>query len=162
MALGELYRETGRNDALELARFFLDRRGHGYLSGLGHEPTYFSDRVPVREASTVEGHAVRALYLAAGATDLAIEDADAELVAHLRRVFGAWLSTTASVTGGLGSRWAGEAYRDPYELSTDHGYAETCAGIAAVQWAWRLLLASGAGQYADLIERALFNAVLPG
>lgn len=162
MALVELYRETGRNDALELARFFLDRRGHGYLSGLGHEPTYFSDRVPVREASTVEGHAVRALYLAAGATDLAIEDADTELLAHLRSVFATMLATKTYVTGGMGSRWAGEAYGDPYELSTDHGYAETCAGIAAVQWAWRLLLASGDEQYADLIERALFNAVLPG
>src|SRR5690625_7837091 len=72
------------------------------------------------------------------------------------------LATKTYVTGGMGSRWAGEAYGDPYELSTDHGYAETCAGIAAVQWAWRLLLASGDEQYADLIERALFNAVLPG
>src|SRR5690625_7852218 len=97
MALDELYRETGRNDALELARFFLDRRGHGYLSGRGHEPTYFSDRVPVREASTVEGHAVRALYLAAGATDLAIEDADTELLAHLRSEIG-----RASGRGGVG------------------------------------------------------------
>src|SRR5690625_7283155 len=62
MALVELYRETGRNDALELARFFLDRRGHGYLSGLGHEPTYFSDRVPVRAATKGEGHAGPGLY----------------------------------------------------------------------------------------------------
>jgi len=162
MALVELYRETGRDHALELARFFVDRRGHGYLSSLGHEPTYFSDRVPVREASTVEGHAVRALYLAAGATDLAIEGADIELLAHLRSVFATMLATKTYVTGGMGSRWVGEAYGDPYELSTDHGYAETCAGIAVLQWAWRLLLASGDEQYADVIERTLFNAILPG
>lgn len=162
MALVELYRETGRNDALDLARFFVDRRGHGYLSGLGHEPTYFSDRIPVRQALTVEGHAVRALYLAAGATDLAIEDADTELLTHLRSVFATMLATKTYITGGMGSRWAGEAYGDPYELSTDHGYAETCAGIAALQWAWRLLLASGDEQYADVIERTLFNAILPG
>lgn len=162
MALIELYRETGRSDALDLARFFIDRRGRGYIAGLGHDPTYFSDRVPVREAVTVEGHAVRALYLAAGATDLAIEDSDATLLAHLRELFADMLATKTYVTGGLGARWAGEAFGDPFELSTDRGYAETCAGIAAVQWAWRLLLASGDEQYADIIERLLFNAVLPG
>src|SRR5699024_11045414 len=113
MALVELYRETGRHDALEMARLFLDSRGHCYLSGLWREPTSCSDRVPVREASTVEGHAVRALYLAAGATDLAIEDADTELLAHLRSVFATMLPTKTYVTGGMGSRWAGEAYGDP-------------------------------------------------
>lgn len=162
MALVELYRETGRTDALDLARFLVDRRGQGYIEGTGHNPTYFSDRVPVREATTVEGHAVRALYLAAGATDLAIEDEDQELLAHLQGVFATMLATKTYITGGMGSRWEGEAYGDPYELPTDRGYAETCAGIAAVQWAWRLLLATGEERYADVIERLLFNAVIPG
>lgn len=162
MALVELFRETGRRDALDLARFFLDGRGHGYISGFGHEPGYFSDRVPVREATTVEGHAVRSVYLAAGATDLAIEDDDQALLRHEQDLFATMLATKTYVTGGLGSRWEGEAFGDPYELGTDRGYAETCAGIGAMQWAWRLLLATGDEQYADVIERLLYNAILPG
>ena len=162
MALVELFRETGRRDALDLARFFVDRRGRGYIEGLGHNPTYFSDRVPVREATTVEGHAVRALYLASGATDVAIEDEDEGLLSHLRGIFATMVATKTYVTGGMGARWVGEAYGDPFELSTDRGYAETCAGIAAMQWAWRLLLATGQERYADFIERVLFNAILPG
>lgn len=161
MALVELHRETGRADALDLARSFLERRGHATTSK-DPCPGYFSDRVPVREATTVEGHAVRALYLAAGATDLAIEDDDAELLAHEQRLFATTLATKTYVTGGMGSRWDWEAFGDPFELGTDRGYAETCAGIAAVQWAWRLLLATGDESFADAIDRLLHNAVLPG
>src|SRR5205085_11217319 len=39
---------------------------------------------------------------------------------------------------------------------------ETCAAIASVMWSWRMLLATGDGQYADLIERTLFNGFLSG
>ncbi|EWS80375.1 hypothetical protein BF93_04120 [Brachybacterium phenoliresistens] len=163
MALVELYRHTGRRDALDLARFLLERRGHGAILAEGiRDATYFSDRVPVREARTVEGHAVRALYLASGVADLAIEDGDEELLRRQEELFATMLATKTYVTGGMGSRWEGEAYGDPYELGPDRAYAETCAGIAAVQWAWRLLLATGREQYADFIERALYNAVLPG
>jgi uncharacterized protein len=66
------------------------------------------------------------------------------------------------VTGGLGARWEGESFGDPFELPPDRAYAETCAAVASVQWAWRLLLATGEARYADLIERTLYNAVLPG
>ena len=72
MALVELYRETGNRDYLELARYFVDARGRGEIAGHGFEPTYYSDRVPVREQTTVEGHAVRAVYLGAGAADVAV------------------------------------------------------------------------------------------
>ncbi len=83
MALVELYRETGTAAYLELGRFFVEARGHGLMAGYGEQPTYFSDRVPVREQSTVEGHAVRAVYLAAGAADVAAETGDAELLGAL-------------------------------------------------------------------------------
>jgi DUF1680 family protein len=74
-ALVELYRETGKRRYLELAGYFLDRFGHGLLGG----EAYCQDRVPLREADTVEGHAVRQLYLLAAAADLATETGDAEL-----------------------------------------------------------------------------------
>jgi DUF1680 family protein len=66
------------------------------------------------------------------------------------------------VTGGLGSRWHMEAFGDPYELPTDRAYAETCAAIGGVQWAWRMLLATGEARYADVAERMLYNGFLAG
>jgi uncharacterized protein len=162
MALVELYRETADRRYLELARYFVEARGHGLIEGYGQEPTYFSDRVPVREQDTVEGHAVRAVYLAAGATDVAVELGDDELLQALRRQFAHMLATKTYLTGGLGSRWDKEAFGDPYELPPDRAYAETCAAIGGVQWAWRMLLATGDGGYADAAERMLYNGFLAG
>jgi DUF1680 family protein len=162
MGLVELYRETGNRDYLDLAHWFVEARGHGIIERRGKEPTYFSDRVPVREATTVEGHAVRAVYLAAGAVDVAIETGDQELLAASEKQFSSMLASKAFITGGLGARWDWEAFGDPYELPTDRGYAETCAAIGGIQWAWRLLLATGKESYADVIERLLYNAFIPG
>ncbi|MGP9539131.1 glycoside hydrolase family 127 protein [Brachybacterium sp. AOP43-C2-M15] len=164
MALVELYRLTGREDVLDLARFFLDVRGGDGESfpAARPGPGYFSARVPVRETTSVEGHAVRALYLFAGATDVAMEDGDTELLSRCESVFADLLASKTYVTGGMGTRWDWEAFGDPFEMTTDRGYAETCAAIGAVQWAWRLLLATGKAEYADAIERLLFNAFLPG
>jgi DUF1680 family protein len=162
MALVELYRETGTAAYLELAKWFVEARGHGIIENHGHSPTYFSDRVPVREATTVEGHSVRAVYLAAGATDVALETDDTELLEALKRQFDHMWSTKTYVTGGLGARWEGEAFGDEYELPADRAYAETCAAIGGIQWAWRMLLATGESSYADAIERMLYNGFLAG
>ena len=43
----------------------------------------------------------------------------------------------------MGSRHRDEAFGDPFELPPDRAYAETCAAIASVMLAWRLLLATG-------------------
>jgi DUF1680 family protein len=72
------------------------------------------------------------------------------------------MRTRTYLTGGMGSRHRDEAFGDPYELPPDQAYAETCAAIASVMLAWRLLLATGEAEYADAIERAMYNGVLPG
>jgi DUF1680 family protein len=165
MALVELYRETGTTAYLDLASHFVDGRGRGQLRGHGREPSYFSDRVPAREATSVEGHAVRAMYLAAGVADVVAEgrdDASHGLATALRRQWRHMARTKTYLTGGLGSRWDGEAFGDPYELPPDRAYAETCAAIGSIQWAWRMLLATGDAVFADLIERTVFNGFAAG
>ncbi|MFI5691520.1 glycoside hydrolase family 127 protein [Kribbella sp. NPDC051586] len=166
-ALVELYRETGVRPYLDLAKHFVDARGHGKATKPGFDPSHYgdpahySDRVPVREAGPLEGHAVRAVYFATGATDVAIETGDAELLDAVRRQYENMRRHKQHVTGAVGSRWDGEAFGDDYELPPDRAYAETCAAIGVLQWAWRLLLATGESSYADQIELLLYNAILP-
>jgi uncharacterized protein len=160
MALVELARATGEDRYLELARLLVERRGTGTLRShpLGQE--YFQDDIPVRAAVTLRGHAVRALYLAAGALDVATETSDDELAAAVRRQWANGAARRTYITGGVGSHHQDEAFGDDFELPPDRAYAETCAGIASVMLSWRLLLATGEDKYADLIERTLLNNVL--
>lgn len=162
MALVELFRETGNREYLNLACYFVDARGHGLMEKHGQEPGYFSDRVPVRQATSVEGHAVRAVYLTAGAADVAAELGDNVLLEALSTQFAHMWGTKTYLTGGLGSRWEGEAFGEPYELPNDRAYAETCAAIGGIQWAWRMLLATREARFADAIERILYNAFVAG
>ncbi|MGX1543387.1 glycoside hydrolase family 127 protein [Streptomyces adustus] len=157
-ALVELYRETGERRYLDLAGYFVDRYGHGLLGG----EAYCQDRVPLREATDVEGHAVRQLYLLAGATDLATETGDAGLRAAAERLWRAMTATKTHLTGGLGAHHDEEDFGDPFELPTERAYCETCAAVASVQWSWRLALLTGESRYGDLIERTLYNGFLAG
>ncbi|MGH3321507.1 MAG: glycoside hydrolase family 127 protein [Streptosporangiaceae bacterium] len=162
-ALVELWRETGDRAALELAGFLIDQRGHGLLGPGQHGgPAYFQDHVPVREAHTVEGHAVRQVYLLAGVVDRYLETGEQDLLAAAERQWRDLVSRKTYVTGGLGAEHEGEAFGEPYELPNARAYAETCAAIGSVFWNWRMLLATADGGYADLIEHTLYNAVLCG
>lgn len=158
-ALVELYRHTGNRDYLDLARLFVERRGHGWLDTRVTDSPYFQDHKPVRENTSITGHAVRALYLAAGATDVAVETGDRELLSTMEALWTDMVSTKLYLTGGVGARHSGEAFGEPYELPPDQAYCESCAAIASVMWSWRLLLATGSAKYADLIERTLYNGV---
>ncbi len=166
-ALVELFRETGERRYLELSRFFLHARGYGRLGDNAGRwyyggPAYFQDHVPVREASLFEGHAVRALYLVSGAVDDYLEEGDEALLAASERQWRDLVGGKLYITGGIGQRPETEGFGDAYELPPDGGYCETCAAVASVQWNWRLLLATGKVRYAELMERTLYNGVLPG
>jgi DUF1680 family protein len=156
-ALAELYRETGQADYLELARQFVDQRGHGLAgdSGMGHR--YLQDATPVRDSVTEVGHVVRALYLEAGVTDVAVETGDRELLASSVRRWSDMVAAKTYLTGGNGSRHSDEGFGDRFELPPDRAYNETCAAIAGFHWSWRLLLATGDAKYADHMERILYN-----
>jgi DUF1680 family protein len=158
-ALVELYRETHHEAYLDLAQRQVEQRGLGLLGKDRFGPQYFQDHLPVREATQGTGHAVRQLYLAAGVTDVAIETGDESLLEAMKALWHDIATTKTYVTGAHGSRHRDEAYGDPYELPPDRAYAETCASIAAFQWGWRMLLATGEAQYAEEMERALYNAI---
>jgi DUF1680 family protein len=158
-ALVELYRETGERSYLDTAAAMIDRRGRGLLGDDEFGPQYFQDHVPVREAQEVTGHAVRQLYLAAGATDVYLETGDPTLLAAMERLWDSAYGAKTYITGGQGSRHRDEAFGDDYELPPDRAYAETCAAIAAFQWNWRLLLSTGSARYADAMEWTLHNAI---
>jgi DUF1680 family protein len=162
MALVELYRLTGEERHLTLARCFLDRRGHGLLGPGTYGPVYYQDDRPVREATTVTGHAVRALYLASGVVDAYLETGERALLDASVTQWEDMVAARTYLTGGVGSRHRDESFGDPYELPPDRGYCETCAAIASVMWSWRLLLATGEARYADLMERTLYNGFLSG
>jgi DUF1680 family protein len=162
MALVELARTTGEKRHLALAARMLDLRGRGLLGGGRFGPAYWQDHEPVRDAAEVAGHSVRQMYLDCGAVDVAVETGDDELLAAVQRRWHDMVRTRRYLTGGLGSRHADEAFGDPYELPPDRAYTETCAAIASVMLAWRLLLATGEPGYADAIERVVYNGVLSG
>jgi hypothetical protein len=160
MALAELARATGERRYIELARLFIERRGTGTLGIHRFGQEYFQDDIPVRQATTMRGHAVRALYLASGALDVATETGDDGLAASVREQWANGVARRTYITGGVGSHHLDEAFGDDFELPPDRAYAETCAGIASVMLSWRLLLATGEDKYSDLIERTLLNNVL--
>ncbi|MDR3574318.1 MAG: glycoside hydrolase family 127 protein [Anaerolineaceae bacterium] len=161
MALVELYRASGQRRYLDQASYFIGQRGQRKMAGYGpYGPEYHQDHLPVRQVSEAVGHAVRQLYLASGVTDLYLETGEQALLDAMRRLSEDIVATKQYITGGMGARFDGEAFGDPYELPSDRCYCETCAAIASLMWNWRMLLASGESKYADQMERALYNSIL--
>ncbi|MER5221611.1 glycoside hydrolase family 127 protein [Streptomyces flaveus] len=158
-ALVELARLTGEQRYLDQAALFVARRGHGTLADIEFGRAYYQDDLPVREAKVLRGHAVRALYLAAGAVDVAMETGDEELLAAVVRQWETTVARRTYLTGGMGSHHRDESFGEDFVLPPDRAYSETCAGVASVMLCWRLLLATGEPRFADLAERTLFNVI---
>jgi uncharacterized protein len=158
-ALVELYRITGQKRYLEMAATFVERRGHRTLAEHEFGWGYFQDDVAVRDADAFHGHAVRALYLAAGAVDVAVETGDDNLLEAIKKQFDRTLARRTYLTGGMGSRHLDESFGDDFVLPSDRSYSETCAGVATIMLAHRLLLATGDMRYGDIVDRVLHNVI---
>ncbi len=160
LALIKLYRITGEKRYLKLGQFFIDQRGN--QQGHNLYGAYSQDHVPVRRQSEIVGHAVRAMYNCMGMADLYAESGDKELLTALDQL---WENTTHRkmyVTGGIGATPKGEAFLGNYVLPNDTAYSETCAQIGLLLWAHRMLLIEPKAEYADVIERVLYNSFLSG
>jgi DUF1680 family protein len=161
MALIELARLTGEQRYRNLAQFFVDQRGKNKMRGIGaNGPTYHQDHVAIRDAQEVAGHAVRQMYLATAIADLYMESGEQALLETCTRLWEDMTRGKMYITGGVGSRYDGEAFGESYELPPDQCYCETCAAIGNFFWNWRMLLISGESRYADLMERLLYNGIL--
>ena len=178
MALVRLFRLTGEERYLRLARYFIDQRGQaplyfeeearrdGNRDFVWNETfmryQYYQAGKPVREQTEAEGHAVRAVYLYSGMADVAAETGDQTLFEACRTLFDNILSRRMYITGAIGSTHVGEAFTYDYDLPNESVYAETCAQIGLCFFAQRMLNSEMDGRYADVIERALYNSVLSG
>jgi DUF1680 family protein len=173
MGMVELYRATRKKRYLRLAKKFIDMRD---LVKGGSDDN--QDRVPFRKQTRAAGHAVRANYLYAGAADVYAETGDRTLLAPLRKVWENVVHQKLYVTGGCGALYDGaspdgakeqkqiarvhQAYGREYQLPNSTAHNETCAAIGAVLWAWRMLQITGEAEFAEVLERVLYNAALCG
>lgn len=174
MALVELFRTTQERKYLQLAQFLVKMRGQNptvCVRSPDEEPcegdAYRQDHLPYTQLEEVTGHAVRMLYLAAGATDIALETGDEDLVEAIESQWQNFTTKRLYINGGAGARYEGEAFGKNWELPNARAYTETCAAIASAMWNLRLLSlptldAEPHAEYADLLEHTLYNAILPG
>jgi DUF1680 family protein len=161
LALVKLYRTTGEERYLKLAKFFLDERGR--TTG-GRKPAgeYSQDHKPVVDQDKPVGHSVRAGYMYCGMTDVAALTGDTGYVAALDRIWENLVGRKMYITGGIGSRSGGEAFGDDFELPNKTAYNETCAAIANIFWNHRMGLLKGDAKYFDVMELDLYNGFLSG
>jgi DUF1680 family protein len=160
LALVRLYRRSGDERCLDLARFLLDQRRPDGEDGSGEE--YNQSHLPVVEQTEAVGHAVRAVYMYSGMADVAAVLGDAGYITAIDRIWEDVAAGKLYVTGGIGARHTGEAFGQAYELPNLTAYSETCASIGNVFWNHRLFLLHGDARYIDVLERTLYNALLAG
>lgn len=164
IGLVKLYRVTGDEKYLKLARYFLDARGREIPDAQYPQvlDSYFQSHIPVTDQKEAVGHAVRAIYMYCGMADVASMTGD---MAYLQAIDDIWTNVVDKklyVTGGVGARHNGEAFGADYELPNETAYNETCAAIANCMWNHRMFLLKGDAKYFDVLERTLYNGLLSG
>ncbi len=179
LALVKLYRATSNEKYLKLAQFFLDQRGqtphfydleydrrngdiHFKSLKMSEDKSYSQAHLPVRLQTTAEGHAVRAVYMCTGMAHVAAETGDEELLEACRAIWRNIVHKRMYITGAIGSMSYGESFTLDYDLPSDTAYAETCASIGLIFFAQRMLQIEANREYADVLERALYNTVIGG
>lgn len=156
----KLYQITGKEDYLKLAKYYLDNRGNPNNHKLYGE--YAQDHIPVVDQKEAVGHAVRAVYMYAGMTDIVAMTKDKAYENAVNTIWDNMVNKKMYITGGIGSRHDGEAFGANYELPNLTAYNETCAAIGDVYWNHRLHNLYGKSEYFDVIERSMYNGLISG
>ncbi|MFB4331767.1 glycoside hydrolase family 127 protein [Paenibacillus sp. CR_12] len=177
LALVKLYEVTQEPRYLSLSQYFIDERGtepHFFLQeweqrgkksfyrSVLHAPhlAYHQSHLPVREQTEAVGHSVRAVYMYTAMADLAARTKDPALLEACDALWRNMVHKQMYITGGIGSTHHGEAFTTDYDLPNDTVYSETCASIGLIFFAQRMLQLAPKSEYADVMERALFNTVI--
>lgn len=156
LALVKLYRHSGEKKYLDLAQYFVEKRG------TTHGDAQVQNHLPIREQKDAQGHAVRAGYFFSAAADVAKDTRDEALADTVRDLFYNIVDRRMYVTGAVGQSRNGEAFGGDYDLPNAQAYAETCANLSLAFFARRMSLLEPNGIYADTVERVLYNAFLSG
>jgi len=180
LALIKLYHLTKEKKHLDLAAYFINERGNApphyfdvereerekkgweYQRYVQGNYEYSQSHKPVRAQDKVVGHAVRAMYMYTAMADLAVELNDAGLKAACETLWNDVMETKMYVTAGLGPSAHNEGFTFDFDLPNQTAYAETCASVALIFWAQRMLHLDLDGKYADVLETALYNGALSG
>ncbi len=179
IGLMKLYHLTGEEQYLNLSRYFLRIRGTDedffgeqrktdpgsspLIGGMDQlKRRYFQVHRPPVEQDTAEGHAVRLVYMCTAMADVAAAAGDRDMLDACRRIWRNIVDRRMYITGGIGSTVHGEAFTFDYDLPNDTMYCETCASVGLVFFASQMLRNESIGEYADVMERALYNTVLAG
>lgn len=155
IGLVKLYRITGNQKYLDLAKFFLDVRGP-------KGEAYNQAQAKVINQHEAVGHAVRATYMYTGMADVAAITGDEKYLAAIDDIWEDVVNKKLYITGGIGATGAGEAFGEAYQLPNMSAYAETCAAIANIYWNSRMFQLHGDSKYIDVLERTLYNGLLSG
>ncbi len=178
IGLFKLYEVTGNERYLELAKSFIERRGmapnyfleeekkpefHKIFPELAnYDPIYSQSHLPVREQTTAEGHAVRAVYMYCAAADIAAQYQDKGLLETCERVWNNIVNRRMYITGSIGSSGIWERFTTDYDLPNNCNYSETCASIGLALFSRRMAQIYRDSKYIDVAEKALYNTVLSG
>ena len=176
LALMRLWRASGDEKYKALAEHFINVRGVDsdfYIKEVSRrdwkvwgndaaDKEYQQSHLPVRQMSDAVGHSVRAAYLYTAMADIAAVTKEPALTDACLRLFDSISKRRMYITGGIGSTVWGEAFSTDYDLPNDTVYAETCASIALIFFASKMLKLKRDGRFADVMERALYNTVLGG
>jgi len=166
MALVKLYRVTGKESYLTLAKFLLDQRGPDTTPpGETVNPRgldYNQAQLRVIDQTEPVGHAVRAMYMYSGMADVAALEDDAKVKAAGDRIWDNLVHSKLYLTGGIGAAGGHEGFGDPYDLPNMTAYNETCASVGMDYWNHRQFLLHGDAKYIDIMERTLYNGLISG
>ncbi len=186
LALVRLYGATKNEKYLKLSKYFIDERGkqpyffeqeslaYGvdttktanqkrhlkyYLKSRGPYAEYQA-HIPVREQKEPVGHAVRAMYLYSGMTDIAGACDDESLYTACKTIWDAMVNTQYAITGGIGPSSDGERFTFAYDIPNEYTYNESCASVALAMWANRMVQFDCSSRYSDILEQTLYNIIL--
>src|SRR5882724_10036874 len=133
MGLAKLYRVTGDERYLKLAKFMLDVRGPDTVKlpdgTRARNRTYNQAHMKVVDQTEAVGHAVRATYMYSGMADVAALTGDTSYVKAIDAIWDNVAGKKLYITGGIGATGAGEAFGKNYELPNMTAYNETCAAV---------------------------------